>query len=59
MFSGKIKHFSGTILHCASNETEAYLEPSQTSMIFAKIVNGYKWLTVFTKKLHLRCSTWF
>ena len=27
----KIKLFSGAILHCASNEPEAYLEASQTS----------------------------
>ena len=28
----KIKLFSGAILHGASNEPEAYLEPSQTSV---------------------------
>ena len=28
----KIKLFSGTILHGASNEPEVYLEPSETSM---------------------------
>ena len=35
-----MKLFSGTILHGASNEPEAYLEPSQTLTreVFAKIV---------------------
>ena len=28
----KIKLFKGAILHCASNEPEAYLETSQASM---------------------------
>ena len=37
------------------------LEPSETSMRenFCKIVNGYKPLITFAKRLHRRCSTWF
>ena len=62
-YYGKIKLFSGAILHGVTNEPEVYLEPSQTSMrrgsIFLKIVKGYKLLTIFTKKLHRRCLTWF
>ena len=39
--------------------TEAYSELSQTSVVelFAKIVNDFHSLTVFAKKLHLKCST--
>ena len=34
--------------------TETYLERSQTTMmvIFAKTVNGFSQLTIFTEKLH-------
>ena len=52
IFSGEVKHFSGAILHGGSIET------SQTSIIFAKIVKGYKWLTICAKRLHRRYSTW-
>ena len=52
LFSGEGKHLSGATLHGASIET------SQTSMIFAKIIKGYKWLTIFAKRLHHRYSTW-
>ena len=46
------------ILHGVSNEPEVYLELSQTStreLFCKKIVNGWKLLTIFTKKLHRRC----
>ena len=35
--------------------TEAYTEPCGTSKmeLFVKIVNGFKFLIIFTKKLHL------
>ena len=41
-------------MHGASNEPEAYLEPIQLlgGSVFGKIVNNYKSLTVFAKKLH-------
>ena len=41
----KIQLFSGTILHSASNEPDAYLEPSHKhpqDSVFAKIVNSYE-----------------
>ena len=46
----KIKLF-GAFSHGASNEPGACLEPCQTSEknIFAKIVNDYKLLTIFTE----------
>ena len=48
----KIKLFTGAILPGVSNEPEAYLEPSQTSMgsVFVKIVKDYRLLTIFAKK---------
>ena len=46
-----------TYLRPMFNFTEAYFQPYQTSSMecFAKIVNGYKPLTVFAKMLHGRC----
>ena len=40
---------------------EVYSEPSQPSKmeLFGKIVNGFQSLTIFTKKLDLRCLTGF
>ena len=40
---------------------EAYIEPSRTYTMefFAKIVNGFKLVIIFSKKLHRRCSTRF
>ena len=42
-------------------EKKVYLEPCQTSKMdfFAKIDNGWKPLTIFAKKLHLRYFTGF
>ena len=42
-------------------QAEAYLVPRRTSKmkLFAKIVNILKLVTIFTKKLHRKCSTGF
>ena len=58
----KRKLFSGIISYGAPNEPEAYLESSRTfamEIFFAKIVNDYKPLTIFAKKLSHRCSAGF
>ena len=41
--------------------SEVYLQPRQTSRVelFAKIVDGWKLLTMFAKKLYLRYLTYF
>ena len=49
---GKIKLFSGAISRGVSSE---HLRWS----ILGKMLNGYKPLTIFVKKLHHRCLTWF
>ena len=52
------KLFSGPISHDASCEPGLHLEPSQipTRECFCKIVNSYKPLTIFTKKVSCRSS---
>ena len=44
-----------------SGQTEAHSEPSQTPKIelFAKIVNGFKLLTTFVKKIRYSCFSRF
>ena len=51
--------FQNTFQVAAS--AEAYSGPCQTSKmeLFVNIINGLKPLTIFTKKLHLRCFTRF
>ena len=55
----KIKVFSGTILHGASNEPKALRTQSNIyeGAFFFKKVNNYKPLTVFAKRLYCRYST--
>ena len=47
----KIKLFIGAISHCVSNESNAYLEPSQTSIRerFCKNSQQFKPLTFYAK----------
>ena len=53
--------FENKMFYNIKFQTEAYSERSRSSKmeLFAKIVNSWTPLTIFTKKLHLKCSAGF
>ena len=53
--------FGGAACSLHERFPEAHSELTQASALelFAKIMNGFPFLTIFAKKLHLRCLTRF